>query len=134
MKSQFIITLLTLLSLSASAQTDSLFQYVAKRLYDYYSYAPVEKVYLHQDRTTYLPGETVWFKIYQSSTENRINSGVVYVELNNGNNETVIKTKWELKDGSGSGHIELPNTLPMGVYQLRAYTNWMMNNSPGPST
>jgi len=114
----------------ANAQTDPQFQSVAERLYDFYSATPVEKIYLHQDRTNYVAGETMWFKVYQSSTEQQVESGIVYVELVNGNNDLVIESKWPLFSGITSGQIELPDTLPMGVYQVRAYTHWMKNLYP----
>lgn len=112
------------------AQVNSFVQGVTDRLYHHTSYTSQEKIYIHQDRTNYVAGETVWFKIYQSSTRDKIKSGIVYVELVNGNNEIVVETKWELKNASGYGCIELSDTLPRGVYQLRGYTNWMQNWYP----
>jgi len=122
--------LFVVFSVGVNAQIEISFEEVARRLYDFYSATPVEKIYLHQDRTHYVAGETVWFKVYQSSTEQKVKSGIVYVELINGNNEQVVETKWPLFNGTAFGQIELPDTLVMGVYQIRAYTHWMQNFYP----
>ncbi|MDF9829597.1 hypothetical protein [Parabacteroides sp. PF5-6] len=117
-------------SWAVPAQTgnDTLFHTVAKRLHEFQYNTPREKVYVHQDRTQYVAGETMWFKVYQSSSpEFPVESGVVYVELINGMNQAVAETKWKLENGSAAGHIELPDTLTSGLYQLRAYTQWMQN-------
>lgn len=112
----------------AQAEGDTLFQTVAERLHAFQRLAPREKVYVHQDRTQYVAGETIWFKVYQSSSEEYpVESGVVYVELIDGMNRPVAETKWKLENGSAAGHIELPDTLVSGQYLLRAYTQWMQN-------
>jgi hypothetical protein len=109
-------------------ETGDPLEVMAERLYAYREKTPVEKLYVHQDRTLYLPGDTLWFKVYQSfsgKTENR--SGVVYVDVANGNNRPVIRSKWKLEDGVACGHIALPDSLPSGRLQLQAYTRWMQN-------
>ncbi len=83
---------------------------------------------MHQDRTTYRAGETMWLKVYQdflSSSENR--SRIVHLQLINGYNQSVLEKQWPLRDGKATGDILLPDTLPTGNYQLRGYTNYMQN-------
>ncbi|MDF9830400.1 TonB-dependent receptor plug domain-containing protein [Parabacteroides sp. PF5-6] len=129
-KIMFAVVLWMLLPFVGSAQTesDTLFHTVSKRLHEFQYNAPREKVYVHQDRTQYVAGETMWFKVYQSSSPDfPVESGVVYVELIDGMNQAVAETKWKLENGSAAGHIELPDTLTSGLYQLRAYTGWMQN-------
>jgi hypothetical protein len=126
----FYFTLLIAISAAMQAQTgpDTLFRTVARRLQGFQTAAPTEKLYVHQDRTCYMAGETVWFKVYQSIAGSvEAGSGVVYVEIADGENRTVAKTKWQLAGGAATGHIELPDTLKAGNYQLRAYTRWMQN-------
>ena len=113
------------------AQSDSIFRTVAEKLHEFQCSVPAEKVYVHQDRTQYAAGETLWFKVYQSSSgQYPVNSGIVYVELIDGLNRPVAETKWKLTDGMASGHIDLPDSLTTGFYQLRAYTQWMQNFEP----
>ncbi len=91
-----------------------------------------EKVYVHTDRNYYLCGEIVWFKAY---LEDAINnhplsvSKVIYVELLNKAHEPVMQAKIGIKNGNGNGSFNLPLTLETGNYELRAYTNWMKNDS-----
>ncbi|MDR1162058.1 MAG: TonB-dependent receptor plug domain-containing protein [Tannerellaceae bacterium] len=109
-------------------QDDSLFYIVAGKLADYHIAFPVEKIHIHQDRTVYTSGETLWFKAYQSFSKGiEHGSSVLYVDLMDGKNRLVASSKWPLEDGTASGHIALSDTLATGRYLLRAYTQWMQN-------
>lgn len=100
-------------------------------LYDYTARMPIEKVYIHHDRTDYYAGETVWMKIYQTSSANAsAASQIVYADLIDPQQNAVLQTRWKLKDGRAEACLELPEDLPAGHYQLRAYTRWMQNFAP----
>lgn len=117
-------------SLMAQSESDTLFQTVAECLHAFQRLAPREKVYVHQDRTQYVAGETIWFKVYQwVSPSFPVPSGVVYVEIIDGYNRKVADTRWPLPGGSAAGHIELSDTLAEGTYQLRAYTLWQTKSA-----
>ena len=94
---------------------------------------PYEKVYLHTDRTTYLPGETMWLKSYLFYGENRAadsTSGAVWIDLVSASGrKIVLDTRVRSRGGYGDGYLNLPDTLSTGRYTLRAYTNWMRNFS-----
>ena len=127
-----IIKILFLLLLypyiSYSQDNDNIFRKSSESMYDFQAIIPVEKIYVHQDRTKYTAGETIWFKVYQSFSEGiDMGSKVVYVDLIDGTNTIVTKSKWKLEDGTASGHIALPDTLVTGKYLLTAYTKWMQN-------
>ena len=113
------------------AQGQSL-QEMVKALNVYSSNHLREKVYVHTDKSYYLCGEILWFKAY---VENAINnhplsvSKIVYVELLNKAHDPVMQAKIGIKEGSGNGSFDLPLTLETGNYELRAYTNWMKNDS-----
>ena len=92
-----------------------------------------EKLFVHTDRTSYLTGEILWFKIYAvDGTYNKpLNlSKVAYVDILDSKQTPVLQAKISLSQGSGSGSIYIPVTLSNGNYRLRAYTNWMKNFSP----
>lgn len=128
MKTVSIIVFFLFVTLNLQAQHDSTFHTIASKLYEFQNNIPYEKIYVHQDRMQYVAGETIWFKVYQSSSEmHPVNSGIVYVELIDGLNRPVAKTKWKLAEGTAAGHIDLPDSLTNGFYQLRAYTQWMQN-------
>ncbi len=94
--------------------------------------AAAEKLYLHLDRPLYLVGETLWFKVYYTDEQHRLAdlSKVAYLEILDNDNNTVVQAKVSLKEGIGSGAIQLPTTAASGNYLVRAYTNWMKNFSP----
>ena len=89
-----------------------------------------EKLFVHINKSLYLTGEILWFKIYSidGSTNNMLDlSKVAYVELLDNNHTAVMQTKVALKKGTGDGSLYIPFSLNSGNYQLRAYTNWMKN-------
>lgn len=89
-----------------------------------------EKIFIHTDRTSYLTGETLWFKAYrtEASSHQRIDwSKILYVELYDKNNVAVIQAKVPLTKNGAEGALFVPATLSSGNYVLRAYTNWMKN-------
>lgn len=89
-----------------------------------------EKLFIHTDRSSYVAGEIIWFKIYcVNAANNQLLdlSKVAYAEVLNKEQQPVLQAKISLKNGAGSGSLELPATLPSGNYIFRAYTNWMKN-------
>ncbi len=91
-----------------------------------------EKIYVHTDRSYYLCGEILWFKTYLTNAADNHPlslSKVIYVEVLNKLHQPVLQAKVAIKEGTGSGSFDLPPTLPSGIYELRAYTNWMKNDS-----
>jgi len=92
-----------------------------------------EKIYVHTDRSSYLIGETLWFKIYitDASLHKPLGlSKVAYIEILDETNDAILQTKVNVKDGHGSGSVFLPATINSGNYTLSAYTNWMKNEGP----
>ncbi len=91
---------------------------------------PVEKIYLHADRTFYKPGEQIWFKVYVTdATLNRKEalSEIAIVELVNPRGGVDKTFSIYVKEGIGAGSYWLPQNVPGGQYKLRAYTAWMRN-------
>ncbi|PMD94031.1 hypothetical protein BWI97_17345 [Siphonobacter sp. BAB-5405] len=91
-----------------------------------------EKVYLHSDRSFYVVGETLWFKLYvvDGTTHQPADlSKVAYLELLDASHTPVLQSKVSLEKGKGHGMLILPATLNSGRYHVRAYTNWMKNFS-----
>jgi hypothetical protein len=92
-----------------------------------------EKLFLHLDRPSYLTGETMHFSAYLVDGSFHKPSGVssvVYVEVLDRTNTTVLECKLSMHDGAGSGMLFLPATLNSDNYRVRAYTNWMKNYDP----
>ncbi|WP_183568460.1 hypothetical protein [Mucilaginibacter sp. SP1R1] len=92
-----------------------------------------EKIFVHTDKDTYLPGEILWFKVYtvDASFHKPLNlSKVVYVDVIDAGHNAVLQAKIALKNGIGSGSLYIPVPTNSGNYKLRAYTSWMKNFSP----
>jgi len=94
---------------------------------------PVEKAYLHTDRAVYLPGETIWLKGYlfggNTHTADTI-SRVLHVDLIDVAARKVwLQMQLRATDSYAPGQLALPDSLPAGLYQLRAHTNFMRNES-----
>jgi len=91
-----------------------------------------EKIFIHTDRSLYVTGETLWFKLYytDASLHRPLDlSKIAYVEVLDADDKPVIQTKVELTAGGGSGSLFIPATLTTASYTLRAYTAWMKNFS-----
>jgi len=98
----------------------------------YQAAVPQEKVFLHLDRPYYSAGESLWFKAYlMDATTHQADSvsRVLYVELIDATVRKVLQTKTlRAENGYATGDFVLPDSLPAGPYQVRAYTNWMRNS------
>lgn len=92
---------------------------------------PTEKVYLHTDRETYLTGETIWLKGYLFNGGSHVAdivSRVLYVDVVDPIVRQVrLRLQLRATDGYAPGQLSLPDSMPAGTYQLRAYTNFMRN-------
>jgi TonB-dependent SusC/RagA subfamily outer membrane receptor len=111
---------------------ETLTEKIIAKLEKYRTNTPQEKVYLHFDKPYYMAGETMWFKGYLfDGTTHKIDSvsRVMYVDLIDETNGKTIASRILNCDGSTYGDIALPDSLEEGVYQIRAYTNYMRNYS-----
>ncbi|HYK77528.1 MAG TPA: hypothetical protein VEV16_11165 [Daejeonella sp.] len=88
-----------------------------------------EKLFVHTDKTFYLAGELMWFKLYNIGGPKDL-SKVAYVEVLDKENQSVLQAKIALQEGNGQGSFYLPVTLSSGNYKIRAYTNWLKNFGP----
>jgi hypothetical protein len=112
---------------------ESPFRRIIKSLLGFYATTLPEKAYLHLDRPYYASGETVWFKAYLAEADSHrpdTLSKILYVELVSPQRAIVARRTLQLQAGVAPGDLALPDALPAGTYQLRAYTNWMRNAGP----
>jgi hypothetical protein len=91
---------------------------------------PIEKTYLHFDRSDYVAGQYMWFKAYQYADLLPSNqSTTLYVELLNNSSSLIARKILPVFMGVTTGQIELPDTLSEGQYLVRAYSIPMLNHS-----
>lgn len=89
-----------------------------------------EKLFLHTDKSFYVAGEPLWFKLYcmESASHKLLDiSKIAYVEVLDKTDKPQLQAKIALQKGEGSGSFILPISLGSGSYTIRAYTNWMKN-------
>jgi hypothetical protein len=130
-KTLLLTAALSMFLLSSSAQV---IQEVQNSFNLYKQGALQEKIFVHTDKSTYLPGEIIWFKIYcvDGNDHKPVNlSKVVYVDILDNNQNPIIQAKVPLKNGIGNGSLYIPVSVNNGNYTFRAYTNWMKNFNPG---
>ncbi|KAA8482457.1 TonB-dependent receptor-like protein [Arcticibacter tournemirensis] len=92
-----------------------------------------EKLYMHTDKSSYLAGERIWFKVYcaEAYTNRPVDvSKVAYIELLDNTNKPVLQSRVALKDSGGEGSLYTPLDLSSGLYTIRCYTSWMKNFDP----
>jgi len=91
-----------------------------------------EKIYIQTDKPYYYPKETIWMKGYLNYEELQLRdslSSTVYVEFINDQNKILFSRTAKIEKGGFAGDIWLPDSIPAGDYNLRAYTNFMRNFS-----
>lgn len=139
MKRKFIIltvalfSLVSTLTLSAFIYVDDPFDALLKKLEEFYTKNPNEKVHLHLDKPYYAIGDDIWFKAYvidsRTATPSLI-SNILYVELINSADSIKAQLKLPIQSGITWGDFKLSDSLTEGNYRIRAYTQWMRNSGP----
>ncbi|MFL5738941.1 MAG: hypothetical protein ACJ75B_01885 [Flavisolibacter sp.] len=106
---------------------------VVNKLEDFNKATLQEKIYLHTDKNFYVAGELLWFKVYYVDGwfhQPLQVSKILYVDLLDKQNNSVLRTMISLKPGEDNGSLQLPLSLNSGSYRIRGYTSWMKNFSP----
>ncbi|MFV0606321.1 MAG: hypothetical protein ACK5NK_10820 [Niabella sp.] len=90
-------------------------------------YSP-EKAYLHFDKHTYAPGETIWFKAYLlNELSPALGSKTFYVDWMDEKGNIIQHTVSPLINAVTAGQYELPSEYIGNSITVRAYTRWMLN-------
>lgn len=95
---------------------------------------PIEKAYLQFDKPYYVAGDTIYFKAYVTmGAGHRLStlSGVLHVDLVDGNGRVNQSIKLKLDSGICWGDFTLQDSLQSGNYRIRAWTNLMRNGPAG---
>ncbi|MBD8082740.1 alpha-2-macroglobulin family protein [Chryseobacterium caseinilyticum] len=91
-----------------------------------------EKTYIQTNHVFYKPGEEMYFKIYVVQAENQLpadQSKVVNFELLDPSGTVVKKDKYAITNGHAEGYFYFGNDMKGGIYKLRAFTDWMQNET-----
>lgn len=93
----------------------------------------IEKYKIVTDRSRYIVGEDIKFRVFNQSPESVKKmkwSSVLYLELISPQGYSHTQGKFELDSVGVSSAISIPENLASGLYYLKAYTLWMRNNGP----
>lgn len=96
---------------------------------DYFS-LPQEQIYTHFNKSSYVPGEAIWFKCYAFNPKTKrpsIITNNLIVELYDSNGKLVDQKILHVEQGVTDNVFFLDNNCPIGEYTFRAYTSWMKN-------
>jgi hypothetical protein len=89
---------------------------------------PQEKIYLHYDKPSYAPGETIWFKAYLMSGVNADDiSKTVYIDFIDPSGRLLKHCVQAVYQSSASGDFSLPLDYKERTVYVKAYTRWMLN-------
>ena len=114
MRTYTFLALLLLLTCNASAQHEgTAFEAMVERVARFGNRIPQEKVYVHMDNTSYLQGDTIWFKAYLRRTDtdkpSRV-SNTLYVELRDPDGYLKERKQIWMTNGEGDGFFALSDS------------------------
>lgn len=116
------------LSAQEAIQPDTVMQ----RLLTQTQLFPQENIYVQTDKSDYVVGDTIWFRVYLVNAISRKPehlSRYVYAELIGAQVDTVVCRVKVRKDSLNRtyGYMALPPSLLKGIYHFRAYTRYACN-------
>ncbi len=109
-------------SLNSNAQTiDSL-------LNNYTADYKQERLYLHYDKSSYTPGDTIWFKAYlMTELFPSEDSKTIYVDWLDEKGAVLEHTVAPVLEASSNGQFAVPEKYSGSTIYVKAYTRWMLN-------
>lgn len=127
-----LITVIITAILGFTGPGDDLLHKLVDQLYKWRANHPQEKVYLQFDKPNYAIGDDIWFKAYVTiGSKHQLSalSEILNVDLIDENDSIKRSIKLPLTSGLASGDFALADSMKEGTYHIRAYTNWMRNES-----
>lgn len=94
----------------------------------------LEKPYIQTDRNYYYNRETIWMKGYMNYLQPMLKDSLshsIYVDLVDSEGKIVHSKYYPVDSSMFKGDIYLDPSIKTGQYQLKAYTQWMLNFNPG---
>jgi hypothetical protein len=89
---------------------------------------PQEKIHIHFDKDTYLPGETIWMKAYLLSDGRPSTvSKNLYFDWTDADGRLFLHSVAPITEGGASSFFKIPSWVKNGVMHVKVYTEWMLN-------
>lgn len=123
LSSVLILFLVTFFSFSQN--TNDIFE-----TYEEYVDTPREVVYLHLNKSTYIKGENIGFTAYILDKKEKTPSLIttnLYINVSDKNNKVIKQQLVRVANGIASNVIKIDSLFTSGMYNVRAYTNYMRN-------
>lgn len=95
-----------------------------------------ETIYIHTNTTTFVTGETLYYKLYclnSNDFKQSQLSKVAYVQLIGSDKKIIFNHKLFLENGTGQGDYFIPSSILSGTYKLIGFTKWMLNKESSKS-
>lgn len=87
-----------------------------------------ERMYLHYDKSSYAPGETIWFKAYlMKAIFPADESKTVYVDWTDDDGHLLLHSLSPVQEAVTFGQFDVPENYSGHYIHVKAYTKWMLN-------
>ena len=87
-----------------------------------------ERIYIHYDKSSYAPGETIWFKTYMMQAIFPVDqSKTVYIDWTDQNGNLLLHSVSPIQNGTSFGQFDIPGNYKGRYIHAKAYTKWMLN-------
>ena len=126
MKTWSVLIFSIFAGLALSAQNESPIPKINQQMVDYFSHYPQEKVLLITDKSTYKPGEKIWFNAFVSKgddSQSKAESGELQIKLYDSKGRQVVNETFRTKGSATPGDLTIPTSLTKGNYFLMGSTS-----------
>lgn len=91
-----------------------------------------EKIYIQSSHVFFQPGDVLYLKAWvvkgQDNTPTK-QSKILHIEYISPSGTLLQKASYPIRDGVAEGSFAFTDQMPGGIYKIRAYTNWMQNET-----
>ncbi|MES1215961.1 MAG: hypothetical protein ABUT20_10615, partial [Bacteroidota bacterium] len=87
-----------------------------------------ERTYIHYDKSTYVPGETIWFKAYlMQGIFPADESKTFYIDWTDDKGNLLAHNLSPVVEATTNGQFDIPADYAGQYIHVKAYTKWMLN-------
>lgn len=103
-------------------------QNIDSTIFKYGSEFAQERTYLHYDKSSYAPGETIWFKVYlMEGTYPAFASKNFYIDWTDDKGNLLHHSVSPMQAATTNGQYDIPADYKGSYIHVKAYTKWMLN-------
>lgn len=124
----YLPALILLAIVSSALNLKNIADDLATRVFGYYHEKIGNTLFLHTDKSIYIPNESIWFKAYVLN--GFLQNEVLYLRLLDEKKQIVLQKEFEVYDIRAHGDMLIPATTSPGNYTIVAYTDKMINFDP----